>query len=58
MTLFGGAAVVVEVDEVDSVSCTAPTTLVLAAAIEMTGAVPPDDAIGAVPVTPETLSSA
>ncbi len=34
MTLFGVAAVVVEVDEVESVSCTAPTTLVLPATIE------------------------
>jgi hypothetical protein len=44
--------------DVESESCTAPTTEVVAAAMEMTGAVPPDDAIGAVPVTPETLSSA
>lgn len=52
------AAVVVELDEIESVSWTAPTTEVVAAAMEMTGAVPPDDAIGALPVTSETFVSA
>jgi hypothetical protein len=46
LTLFGVAAVVVEVDEVESVSCTMPTTVVdaaggtVAAASSSTNAVP------------------
>lgn len=54
-TEFGVAAVVMEVDEVESVSCTAPLTAVVASAIEMAGVVPPDEAIGDVPVTEATL---
>lgn len=58
MTEFGVAAVVIEVEEVESVSCTAPLTAVVASAMEMAGVVPPDEAIGDVPVTDETLVSA
>ena len=54
-TELGVAAVVMEVDEVESVSCTAPLTAVVASAIEMAGVVPPDEAIGDVPVTEPTL---
>jgi hypothetical protein len=58
LTEFGVAAVVVEVEEVESVSCTAPLTAVVASAMEIAGVVPPDEAIGEVPVTDETLVSA
>ena len=58
MTAVGVAASTLLVVEVESESCTAPTTEVVAAAMEMTGVVPPDDAIGAVPVTPQTFVSA
>ena len=58
MTAVGVAASTLLVVDTESESWTAPTTEVVAAAIEMTGVVPPDDAIGAVPVTPETFVSA
>ena len=58
MTAVGVAASTLLVVDVESESWTAPTTDVVAEAIEMTGVVPPDDAIGAVPVTPETFVSA
>ena len=54
-TEFGVAAVVIDVDEMESVSCTAPLTAVVASAMEMAGVVPPDEAIGDVPMTDETL---
>lgn len=55
LTEFGVAAVVIDVDEVESVSCTAPLTAVVASAMEMAGVVPPDEAIGDVPVTEPTF---
>jgi hypothetical protein len=58
LTLFGVAAVVVLVLLVESVSCTAPTTVVDAAATEITGAVPPVDEIAPVPATDATLAAA
>ena len=54
-TAVGVAARMLDVVEVESLSCTAPTTVVVAAAMEMTGVVPPDDAIGDVPVTDVTV---
>jgi hypothetical protein len=48
------AARTLDVVEVESLSCTAPTTAVVAAAMEMAGVAPPEEAIGAVPVTEVT----
>jgi hypothetical protein len=54
LTAVGVAARTLDVVEVESLSCTAPTTEVVAAAMEMTGVAPPEDAIGAVAVTAVT----
>jgi len=55
LTLFGVAAVVVDVELVESVNCTTPEAEVDAAVTLMAGVVPPDDTIGAVPVTLVTV---
>jgi hypothetical protein len=57
-TEFGVAAFVVDVLDVESSNCTAPTTLVVAAATEITGAVPPVEEIAPVPATEATLPAA
>jgi hypothetical protein len=54
LTAVGVAAKTLDVVEVESESCTAPTTLVLAAAMLIAGVAPPEEAIGAVPVTDVT----
>jgi hypothetical protein len=51
LTFLGVAAVVVLVLVTLSVNCTTPLTEVVPSAIEMSGVAPPDEAIGAVPVT-------
>jgi uncharacterized membrane protein len=55
LTAVGVAARTLDVVEVESLSCTAPTTEVVAAAIEIAGVAPPDEAIGDVPVTEVTV---
>jgi len=55
LTAVGVAAKTLLVVDVESESCTAPTTAVVAAAMLIAGVAPPDDAIGAVPVTDVTV---
>jgi hypothetical protein len=57
-TEFGVAAVVVEVEEVESVSCTAPLTDVVASAMDTVIAVDPLVLIGEVPATVATFAAA
>ena len=54
LTAVGVAASTLLVVLVESESCTAPAAEVDAAAIEIAGVAPPEDAIGAVPVTEDT----
>jgi hypothetical protein len=55
LTAVGVAASTLEVVLVESESCTAPATLVVAEAMEMSGLVPPEEEIGEVPVTVATF---
>jgi len=54
LTAVGVAASTLLVVLVESESCTAPATDVVAAAIEIAGVAPPEEAIGVVPVTEVT----
>jgi hypothetical protein len=58
LTAVGVAAKTLDVVEVESESCTAPTTEVVAAAMLIAGVAPPEEAIGAVPVTDVTPAAA